>query len=171
MREIRTSSSMSGSETERCRMAQATVPILDSIRADERGCLHSRRTSICCRTRCFSAVFSAVAQFARGQGFEPRGMGEEILRSKGARRTIRASCSCESLRVTCSRPGAKTAYISPAFANANWVDLVVVVVSRARSIVGRWTIVSRAIVSPRRNVVSRGLSVEPRAWCAAKAVA
>jgi hypothetical protein len=46
------------------------------------------------------------------------------------------------------------------------VDLVVVVVSRARSIVGRWT-----IVSPRRNVVSRGLSVEPRAWCAAKAVA
>ena len=48
----------------------------------------------------------------------------------------------------------------------DWVDLVVVVVSRARSIVGRWT-----IVSPRRNVVSGGLSVEPRAWCAAKAVA
>src|ERR1700746_3445085 len=60
----------------------------------------------------------------------------------------------------------------------DWVDLVVVVVSRARSIVGRWTIVSRGrsivgrwtIVSPRRNVVSRGRSIEPRAWCAAKAV-
>src|SRR5215831_2284595 len=62
---------------------------------------------------------------------------------------------------------------------SDWVDLVVVVVSRARSIVGRWTIVLRArsivgrwtIVSPRRNVVSRGRSIEPRAWCAAKAVA
>jgi hypothetical protein len=98
-----------GSETGALPHAQATAPILDSIRADERGCLHSRRVlenerttpplkiaapcatfrsgylslqsnknfwqnepnsgeiasssqlraSICCRTRCFSAVFSA----------------------------------------------------------------------------------------------------------------
>src|SRR6516164_4795894 len=34
------------------------------------------------------------------------------------------------------------------------------------------TVVSprRTIVSPRRSIVARGLSVEPRAWCAAKAV-
>jgi TIR domain/Sulfatase-modifying factor enzyme 1 len=32
-----------GWETERCRMAQATAPILDSTWVDERGCLHSRR--------------------------------------------------------------------------------------------------------------------------------
>src|SRR5262249_2950255 len=62
---------------------------------------------------------------------------------------------------------------------SDWVDLVVVVVSRARSIVGRWTIVLRArsivgrwtIISRGRNVVSRGRRVEPRAWCAAKTVA
>ena len=46
------------------------------------------------------------------------------------------------------------------------LTLVVVVVSRARSIVGGWLIVSLA-----RSRVSRGRSVEPRAWCAAKAIA
>ena len=46
------------------------------------------------------------------------------------------------------------------------------IVSLRRTIVGRWTIVSprRTIVSRGRTIVSRGLSVEPRAWCAAKAV-
>ena len=47
MREIRTSGSMSGRgwETERCRMAQATAPILDSTWAAMPGCLRLRRVS------------------------------------------------------------------------------------------------------------------------------
>ena len=46
MQEIRTSGSMSGGwETERCRMAQATAPILDSTIPAERlcGCIRQRR--------------------------------------------------------------------------------------------------------------------------------
>src|SRR5215469_5298381 len=41
-----------------------------------------------------------------------------------------------------------------------------------RTVVGRRTIVGRrAVVSSGWTIVSRGLSIEPRAWCAAKAVA
>src|SRR6516162_235441 len=102
--------------------------------------------------------------------------------TRGARR---ARCGLEGAKISAGRRSLARHFSEPAEGARGRRDGLIVVgwwwtiVSRGRSIVGRWTIVSRGrsivgrwtIVSRGRNVVSRGRSVEPRAWCAAKAVA
>src|SRR5262245_10153320 len=100
---------------------------------------------------------------ARGPQNRAEGDNPKALKF-GAPGEIRTHALCLGAGWRARQPISESQWVGAAtllWRSSKWRTIV----SPRRSIVGRWTIVSRG-----RTIVSRGLSVEPRAWCAAKAV-